>query len=320
MKILVTSIGAYAADIVIKTLRAGGHEVTGIDILPKAWLPVAYNTDRYIRAPRYTDRDEYKNFITRACAEHGLDCIMPLTDPELDIMGEMKEALAAAGVCACVSDLAVTRLCRDKHRLTGYLARENICPVIPSILLDEAAEAQLDFPLVAKPRFGRSSQGVIKVSSLAELEYVKETARETDYILLPYIEGSIISVDAVRSPDNKTVCVARRELQRNLNGAGTTVEIIENPLLNGICEKTADMLGIIGTAIFEFIETPEQLYLMEINPRFPGGVEFSHMAGYDVVTNHLRCFTGEAIETKVNIRKMIIARKYEAHITEISEE
>jgi len=214
------------------------------------------------------------------------------------------------------------------------LCPEGVSPVLPeakrkqkerppastSILLDEAAEAQLDFPLVAKPRFGRSSQGVIKVSSLAELEYVKETARETDYILLPYIEGSIISVDAVRSPDNKTVCVARRELQRNLNGAGTTVEIIENPLLNGICEKTADMLGIIGTAIFEFIETPEQLYLMEINPRFPGGVEFSHMAGYDVVTNHLRCFTGEAIETKVNIRKMIIARKYEAHITEISEE
>lgn len=242
---------------------------------------------------------------------------MPLTDPELDIMGEMKDELKDMRVCACVSDLEVTRLCRDKHRLTEDLIRENICPVIPNILLAETAHVPFDFPLLAKPRYGRSSQGVIKVSSQEELDCVKTLARHIEYILLPYLDGSIISADVVRSGDGTTVCIARRELLRNLNGAGTTVEIIADPVINECSLKIAEHLGIIGTAVLEFIETPQQIYFMEINPRFSGGVELSHMAGYDVVTNHLRCFTGEPIDPPGPLKKMIIARKYEEYVTEI---
>ena len=144
-------------------------------------------------------------------------------------------------------------------------------------------------------------------------------AASREYIIQPYIEGTIITVDVVREADDGVVCIGRRELLRRA-GIGMTVEIIENPDLNKICVKIANLLGITGAANFEFIETPRQTYLLEINPRFSGGVEFSHMAGYDVVTNHLRCFTGENIDKQISPKRMIITRKYEEYITKILSE
>ncbi len=142
-------------------------------------------------------------------------------------------------------------------------------------------------------------------------------AKEADYIIQPFIKGNILTVDVVRNNDSQVVCMARRELLRNPSGAGTTVEIIQNDELTRICTEIATSLGIIGAMNFEFIEAPDKLYFLELNPRFSGGVEFSHIAGYDVVSNHLRCFTVQLIDTEINIKKMIIARKYEEFITEL---
>ena len=39
----------------------------------------------------------------------------------------------------------------------------------------------------------------------------------------------------------------------------------------------------------------DEIFLMDVNPRFSAGVAFSLRAGYDMIDNHLRCFTGENI-------------------------
>lgn len=316
MNILVTAIGSLAADIVIKTLRKNHHGVIGCDIFPREWIVDAYNVDEFIQAPPAKAKDEYVSFIKRVCQQFDVKFIMPLTDPEVDVMGEFKNELGAQGVCACVSDHEVIKLCRDKFLLPQYLGQQNICTAIPTYWLGEVDQIR-GFPLLAKPRFGRSSQGIMEVRSEAEYGYVKEVARDGEYVIQPFIKGNFLTIDVIRNPDDTVVCIARRELLRNPSGAGTTVEIIENPALTEICSKIARSLGIIGAVNFEFIETRDKLYFLEANPRFSGGVEFSHMAGYDVVSNHLKCFTNQLIDTKIKIKRMIIARKYQEYVTEV---
>src|SRR5699024_9235237 len=94
-------------------------------------------------------------------------------------------------------------------------------------------------------------------------------------------------------------------------------EIIEIKELEDLCINVARLVNIIGAVNFEFIETPKgEYYLIEINPRFSGGVEFSHIAGYNVVKNHLYCFNNSGIiESKGKIKKMIITKKYEEFVT-----
>ncbi len=280
MKILVTAIGSFTADIVIKTLQSNHHQVTGCDILPKEWIADAYNVDLFVQAPGAEENNRYSAFIKNLCRQYDIQYIMPLIDAEIDVFCDIKEELQEYGVCVCISEPEITRLCRDKYLLNKHLERKKICSVIPTALMAETDASALNYPLLAKPRFGYSSNGVVIVKTPAGSACLREIHNSMEYIIQPYIEGTIITVDVVRAANDEVVCIARRELLRKA-GIGMTVEIIESKTLNEICEKIANLLGITGAANFEFIETPGQLYLMEINPRFSGGVEFSHMAGYD---------------------------------------
>ena len=126
-------------------------------------------------------------------------------------------------------------------------------------------------------------------------------------------------MDVVRNQETQTTqCVARKELLRTLNGAGTTVYVFHDSVLEKQCRELAAVLGVNGCVNFEFIETDSgEHFFMECNPRFSGGVEFSCIAGYDCVRNHLRCFTGEEIEGKEDLKNQYIARKYEEYVTKI---
>jgi carbamoyl-phosphate synthase large subunit len=314
--ILVTAIGSFSADIVIKTLKGHGHYVVGCDIYPKEWIVDAFNVNQFYQAPYVNNKEEYIAFIEKICSIHKIEYIFPLTDPEVDLLSGEKERFFEKNIHVCISNAQTIKLCRDKYQLPSFLLGHGINNVIPTKYMGDVDIVEL--PAFIKPISGRSSEGCRAVFDEKEYAYLKDTLSRNKYIVQPYIQGNILTVDVVRDPiTDMVVCIARRELLRNKSGAGTTVEIIENTELEAICISIARKVGIIGAVNFEFIETDSgEFYLLEINPRFSGGLEFSHMAGYDVVNNHLKCFIGKPVDEKGVIRKMIIARKYEEYVTQ----
>lgn len=314
-RILLTAIGSFSADIVIKELKAKGHHVIGADMYPGPWIADACNVDRFYRAPPAVEGDLFIGFISDVCHDEQIDYVIPLTDPEVDLLCCLKESFLASGTVLCVPDENTVRLCRNKYRLPIFLNEAGIENIIPTTLL--ADDADVEFPMIIKPVSGRSSQGCHRVADEIKLEYLKNTLNGSDYVRQPLLKGNIVTVDVVRdSLTGETVCIPRRELLRNPKGAGTTVEIFEEPELERISALIAEKVGINGTANFEFIETAGgEFYFLEINPRFSAGVAFTQMAGYDMVSNHLNCFMGRPIDRKLSIEKMIIARKYQEYVT-----
>ena len=57
-KALVTAIGSFASDIVIKTLKEEGIYVIGCDIYPKEWVAQSLDTDGFYQAPYAADKEE----------------------------------------------------------------------------------------------------------------------------------------------------------------------------------------------------------------------------------------------------------------------
>ncbi|PLS01107.1 ATP-grasp domain-containing protein [Neobacillus cucumis] len=317
--ILVTSIGSFAADIVIKTLKANGHYVVGCDIYRKEWIADAYNVNAFEQAPSVLDMEAYLEFIIKICKKYDVRYVIPLIDLEVDLLCVQKDFLLNQyGIIICTSNEETIKKCRDKYILPEYLKEIGINKTIPTMLLKETNVKDVNFPVIVKPRSGRSSQGFFILKNREELNYFITCNKIDDYIIQPYIEGDIIVVDVIKDLlSKKVVSISRKELLRNKSGAGTTVEIISNRYLTGLCEYIANKLNIIGAVCFEFISTKEDdLYFLEINPRFSGGVEFSHLAGYNVVLNHLGCYMNIPIEPDATIHKgMIIARKYEEYVT-----
>lgn len=181
----------------------------------------------------------------------------------------------------------------------------------------KAGFVSLCYPLVAKPFDGRSSQGLRILESEEDLHFFLHTCSEEQkqqYLVQPMISGHVITVDVVRNPESGQIfCLPRRELLRTLNGAGTSVCVFRNELLEQQCRDIAESVGIRGCVNMEFIEADREkneYYFLECNPRFAGGVAFSGAAGYDMADAHIRCFTGEKLDEMSVTGEQYIARRY----------
>lgn len=337
--IFVTAIGSFSAVTVIESLKKMGHRVVGCDIYPAEWVANSAIVDVFYQAPYATDRPAYEAFVKKICEKEGAAFVMPLTDVEIDLFRRWETAAEDTGAVICMSERKMLDIIRNKKVLEDYLAPMEICETIPGKLLSEVIAdckqrngegsenlyGSLRYPLVIKPVDGRSSQGLRMANSAKEMELVVELCGDDlgNYLVQPKISGPIITVDVVRDPETgECVCIPRRELLRTPNGAGTTVRVFRHPQLEKQCRDIAKVLNIRGCVNFEFVEevTPESAdapgkwRFLECNPRFAGGLAFSHVAGYDMVKNHLNCFTGAGLEPEGEIRELFVARRYDEHI------
>lgn len=321
-RILVTAIGSFAADIVIKNLKKQGYIVVGCDIYKKEWIADAYNVDIFFQVPLVSEEKEYLEFILKICFEQKIKFIFPLTDVEVDFYNRNRSIFEEEGIILCISSEKTIDICRNKMILNQYLGNNGVCQTIPTYLLEDANIQNLDYPVVVKPFNGRSSQGLHYIDTVEQMKSFVSQNNINGYIVQPRIIGSILTVDVVRNEyTDKIVCVARKELLRTLNGAGTSVYVFGDKMLEEQCKEIAKKLNVNGCVNFEFIETEQgERYFLECNPRFSGGVEFSCLSGYDFVSNHIKCFLRTEIEDILETKNMYIARKYEEYITHIGED
>ena len=324
--ILVTAIGSFAADVVIKNLGKKGCFIVGCDIYPKEWIVDAYSVDLFRQVPLAVDAENYITAIKNICIENNIKYIIPLTDVEIDVLNSNRECFESDGIIICISPTETIEICRNKYStyyaLQGITKYVNLIPTLSAKQLSSSGDTRLSFPLICKPVDGRSSHGIQRIYSARDLDAFLISPHTVDYILQPIIPGRIVTVDILRKFDGLSfVSVPRLELLRTPNGAGTTVRVFHDEKLNNECARIANHLGVIGCVNFEFIRTDDNhLYFLECNPRFSGGIEFSCMIGYDFVWNHLKCFQNKAIDALQPYKSCFIARKYEEVITSIGEE
>lgn len=314
-KVLITAIGSFSGKQVIQNLKTGGYKVIGCDIYPQEWISNALRVDVFYQAPLATDK-KYIEFIYNVCIEQEIQYIVPLTDLEIDVLNKNRDIFRKHNIILCISDKKSIETCRNKYALYQLFKEDESILTIPTYLFSEIEYEKLQFPIVVKPYDGRSSQGLSVLQNQEQVFNFGQYHDTSRYIVQPKIEGRIITVDVVRDKNNHEVAVCRRELLRTLNGAGTSVQVFKNEKLERQAIRIAEILNVIGTVNFEFIENKENEYFfLECNPRFSGGVAFSCIAGYDFVLNHMRCFQNENLEQHIMISEMYIAREYKECIT-----
>ena len=317
---LITAIGSYSADIVIKNLKKLGFKVIGTDIYAREWIADAYNVSEFYQVPRVAEKDEFFKAMDFICNEENITHIIPSTDIEVDFFNEYRDYFEEKNITICISSKETLKICRNKKTqqefIDQYVPSVNS---IPTLMVEKDMVAPFDYPMVCKPYDGRSSQGLRYVYTEEDWEAVKTCAGSEKYIVQPKIKGRIVTVDVVRQKDGEvTVAIPRVELLRTLNGAGLSVKVYPDETLEAMCRDLAETFNIIGCVNFEFLKDEEEkYYYVECNPRFSGGVEFSCIAGYDCIGNHNRCFENKKIDQFSVKREIFIARKFEEYVTRV---
>lgn len=306
--ILLTAVGSASALPMMRSYQSLGMRVVGCDIYPRSWNAASLAADEFFQALPVTDPDAYLSQMLEAVRRYGAEAIIPLTDVEVDVLCAHKADFAALGCLLCTPEESVVRLCRDKQQMAQVLGASGVCQVIPTFGGD-ALPPDASFPVMLKPRSGRSSQGQAVVNNREE--YQSALARRADYIAQPFLTGPIFTVDVARDASGQVQALARQELLRTGNGLGTTVEIFEHHPLEAICAAIAAQVHLVGVVNMEFIHHGDAYYFLEVNPRFSGGAGFSQTAGMDVAALMLLCHQGEAIGPRPAVRPGVYTRQVE---------
>jgi len=318
--VLVTAIGSFAADIIIKELKNLSYRVVGCDIYKKELIVDAYNVDEFYTISLAADEKKYLEDILDICKNENIDYILPIIDIEVDVFNAYRYIFDKLGIKLLIADKFCIDTCRDKLKTYEYLLGDESVNLIRGYTKDyidkQIEDSNFHYSLLVKPLDGRSSEGLRRINNKYDW-YAFINSEDTDrYLIQDFIKGNVITADVVRDKYKNSVAVLRKELVRTKNGAGLSVYVYEDEKLEEVVKHIADKLDVLGCVNMEFIQTENnEFYFLECNPRFSGGVEFSNMAGYNMIKNHVNALLDKAIEDFKFDKPMYIARKYEEFIT-----
>lgn len=295
MNILLTAIGSMSALCAINKLHAAGHRVVGCDIYPKEWHYEASLCDVFAQSP-YAKNQEYVPFLIELAKKEKVKYIFPLTDLEIDIINKYRDEFEEEGLVVCISSSETLGVVRDKFALFKAFENDDKVFSIPTFTASDDLQ-KLPYPCVAKPKSGRSSEGLFYLQNNEQLSNIGDL---TNYLFQQKIDGNVCCVDFVRdSKSGSSFCVPREELLRTKNGAGTTVRVFNDTALEELVKYIGDKLNIRGVVNMEFIKNEKGYFLIDINPRFSAGIAFSCNTGYDFINAHLACFSDGQIPSPV---------------------
>ncbi|MGB5466543.1 MAG: ATP-grasp domain-containing protein, partial [Sedimenticolaceae bacterium] len=139
--------------------------------------------------------------------------------------------------------------------------------------------SRVRFPAVLKPRSGAGSREVNIVGSQVEFEQLARGLR-AGYLLQAMVEGPEYSVDCFASADGELSVCSPRERQVVEHGQCIVGRPVSDPELVDLCRVLANGLSFRGVVNFQFIRDSAGPWLIDVNPRFPGGISLTEAVGF----------------------------------------
>jgi carbamoyl-phosphate synthase large subunit len=242
--------------------------------------------------------------LMKIILKHNISVLMPSSGYDIYPYSLMKEKLLNMGVVAVVSDNKTLQICRDK--LVTYKV---LCSKfeLPFTTIDQ--NRIQEFPVIAKPRYGKGSRDILKISDDKELMYA--LSRYDDLVFQEYLPGTEYTIDVLSDlKQEPLVAVPRIRLQTKA-GISTKGRIVRDQRIEDICKTIASYLKVSGPCCIQMKESKEGvLKFVEINPRLGGGTIFSTLAGVNFPILIMDIVEGKEIDIP-KFSEVTIIRYYE---------
>ena len=178
--------------------------------------------------------------------------------------------------------------------------------------VQEIVENFKDKIFVLKPIRGTAGMGIRNVEETGlKFEF-------KDYILQEKIIGENLSVSTLSTgKEAKTILTSKQIIGKSELGqmepygyCGNIVPYIGDQDVGTIAEEVVQSLSLVGSNGVDFIINDDEIYLLEVNPRFQGTIECAEaVLGINMAEAHLNACDGTLMETKSPQRfavKMIV--------------
>lgn len=291
-----------------KNALAGKGKVFATDLT--ALAPTMAEADESFLVPSVDD-ESYLDALLQICKNNNVGILVSLNDHELPVLAAAKDRFSAIGTTVIVSDLSVIELCFDKGLTEQFAKKIGVKTSLTFTSLESATQAikecRLKFPLFVKPRWGSGSAGIERVESLHELNLAWEfnnikldrwglrtgNQQESGLLIQQALPGQEYGVDIINDLKGNYQATFIKQKLGMRAGETDKAKTVNLPILEEIGKKISKALGHIGNLDCDFFVDGDDVYLLEMNPRFGGGYPFSAEAGVDVPAALIAWTAGE---------------------------
>ncbi len=254
---------------------SGGGSVIAVDASPLSAAGLL--ADEFELVPR-VDEPAFVRRILEICEQYSIQHIVPTIDPELPVYAAARRYLESSGHEVWVSSPEVVALGADKWLFHRWLRQHGLGSPATVEIRDRSA-VLIGGPVVAKPRNGSASIGLIRAPHVRDLP-VDEIG--DDYLIQQVALGYEVTVDfAVDRLGNLLGLSARRRLEVRAGEVSKAVTIDHPELRSEVEHLVALLPGAFGVLNVQAIVDDEggTITFIELNPRFGGGFPLSWHAG-----------------------------------------
>lgn len=290
LNVLVLGVGGNVGQGILKALALSSIpcRVVGACIDRSAFG--LYTVDRAYLSPR-ADNPAFLDWIITTCRKESVHAVLSGVEPVLSVLTQKGEEIRKqSGAICIVSKQPVLLISDDKLETCKWLEEHGFNFPRYAASEDEKALKSLvedcGYPLIAKPRKGKGSYGIIEVSNDTYLEGI---VAKGGYIVQEYLLNSDLEYTAGCFCDQegqvRGTIVMRRVLKE-----GTTyyAELGRFPEVREEAIRIAEVLHPMGTCNIQLRVSVGRPVCFEINARFSGTTPIRARLGFNEVEETLR--------------------------------
>ncbi|MFM8982130.1 MAG: ATP-grasp domain-containing protein [Spartobacteria bacterium] len=225
---------------------------------------------KVIPAPRFEGED-FNSFIIDFVQREKIDIVIPNIDKATVVLSKVADVLTRSGAAVICSCEEVCIKMADK---------KSADEVFKDLHLPVPGSAK--YPLLAKPRGGASSRGIVRFNDQEERSFWASRHKESDYVVQEFIAGTEYSLDAYVSATGATIGIVCRTRDIVAEGEVMVSRTQHAPEAEAIAAQLLSWSKWRGPLTVQVMHDGEKAWLLECNPRFGSGVPLSIEAGLDI--------------------------------------
>ncbi|GGZ70476.1 ATP-grasp domain-containing protein [Algibacter mikhailovii] len=278
--------------------------------------PAMYDADIAIKVPSIYAAN-YIEELLKIVTAHSISAVISLNDLELPILSKCKELFKNQGAQVIISNSDIIDTCFDKWKTYNFIKELGLNTPKSYIKLDEAIEdiekGELEFPIVLKPRWGSGSIGLdfpetieeLKLSYLrqklvlqkSQLNRINKVDPIFDIIIQEKVTGNEFGIDVINDFNGNYFGTFSKQKLAMRSGETDKAKSIIDKQFEKLGKEISKNLKHIGIVDCDVFVVDNQLYLLEINPRFGGGYPFTHEAGLNLAAIYIAWLKGDGNES-----------------------
>lgn len=233
-------------------------------------VPIS-NLANIVIGPKF-DEPSFEQELKSLCVNSEIDLVIPMMDSATVSLSRMSIGLLTRGICPIVSSYRLCANMEDKLFADMWFRTRNI-PV----------PENTGFPYIAKERCGFGSRGQAVLNTEAEFFSFFSTRDINKYLVQSYLENAKeYTVDAYVTAHNDVQGVFVRERLEVESGEVMKSRSVQDEEIDYLARKVLANHGWFGPITLQFMRSELGTFLIEVNPRFGGGVIHAINSGLDI--------------------------------------